>query len=139
MTFSHAVAPALVAKLPYDTLKQLAPVRQTTQASLLFVVRSDAPWRSIGELIAAAKAQPGRLSYGSSGSGSPTHLGGEVFKLATGADLLHVPFKGGPPATNAILAQQVDVLCTSAPHRRRVAALGQDRARGRGTAGLIGG
>lgn len=110
MTVSHAVAPGLVAQLPYDTERDLAPVLQTTRTSVLLIVHSDSPLRSVSELVVAAKAQPGRLTYASGGNGTPVHLAGEVFKWRAGVDIHHVPYKGAVAAVTALLAQQVDLL-----------------------------
>jgi tripartite-type tricarboxylate transporter receptor subunit TctC len=113
MTLSHAVAPGLIAQLPYDTARDLAPIEQTTQASILLVVRADAPLRSLPDLIKAAKSQPGRLTYASAGNGTPLHLAVEVFKWRAGVDIQHVPYKGALAAANALLGQQVDLLSTT--------------------------
>jgi tripartite-type tricarboxylate transporter receptor subunit TctC len=113
ITMSHAVAPALVARMPYDTTLDLAPVRQTTQGPLFLIVGTDAPWRTVSELIATAKAQPGRLTYASAGNATPLHLFGELFKSRTGTDILHIPYKGAVAATTALLGQQVDLLSSS--------------------------
>jgi len=113
MTFSHAVAPGLVAQLPYDTARDLAPVRQTTRASIFLVVRAESPLRSVPELVAAAKAQPGRLTYATPFNGTPPHLAAEVFKWRAGIDIHHVPYKGAPAAMTALLGEQVDLLSAS--------------------------
>ena len=110
----HAVAPSLVPQLPYDTARDLAPVRQTTQASMILVVRGGSPLRSLPELVAAAKAQPGRLAYASGGNGTPLHLAAEVFRLRAGVELHHVPYKGAAAAVAALLGEQVDLLITTA-------------------------
>lgn len=133
MTFSHAVAPGLVAQLPYDTARHLAAVRQTTQASLLLVVHVESPLRSVSELVAAAKSQPGRLTYASSGNGTPPHLVGEVFKLRAGVDIHHVPYKGAPASMTALLGQQVDLL--SAPAVTVVAPIRAGKLRAIATTG----
>jgi tripartite-type tricarboxylate transporter receptor subunit TctC len=110
----QAVAPSLVPKLPYDTARDLAPVRQTTRASMILVVRAASPLGSVAELVAAAKAQPGRLSYASGGNGSPQHLVAEVFRRDAGIDIQHVPYKGAGAAAAALLGEQVDLLFTTA-------------------------
>jgi tripartite-type tricarboxylate transporter receptor subunit TctC len=123
ITFSHVVAPAIVAQMQYDTARDLAPIRQTTQASLMLAVNTESPHRSIAELVAAIKAQPGHLTYASSGNAAPTHLFAEVFKSRIGADIRHIPYKGGGAATTALLGKQVDVLSTTG-----VAVIAQIRA-----------
>ena len=110
----QTVAPSLLPQVPYDTARDLAPVRQTTQASLILVVRSGSSLRSLPELVAAAKAQPGRLTYASGGNGTPLHLAAEVFKLRAGVDIHHVPYKGAVAAVAALLGEQVDLVITTA-------------------------
>jgi tripartite-type tricarboxylate transporter receptor subunit TctC len=113
MTFSHVVSPAIIAQLPYDTTRDLLPVRQTTQSSLIMAVSADSPHRTMAELVAAAKTQPGHLNYASSGNATPTHLFAEVFKLRTDTDLRHIPYKGGVAAATALLGKQVEILSTT--------------------------
>jgi tripartite-type tricarboxylate transporter receptor subunit TctC len=115
MTLSHAIAPGLIARLPYDTTRDLAPIRQTTSASILLVVRADSALRSVSQLVASAKSQPARVTYASPGNGTPLHLAAEVFKSRAGIDIYHVPYKGAPAALNALLAKEVDLLSTTAP------------------------
>jgi tripartite-type tricarboxylate transporter receptor subunit TctC len=114
MSPPQTVAPSLVPQLPYDTVRDLAPVRQTTRASMILVVRARSPLGSVPELIAAAKAQPGRLTYASAGNGTPQHLVAEVFKRDAGVDIRHVPYKGAGAAVAAMLGEQVDLLFTTA-------------------------
>lgn len=114
MSPPQVVAPSLVPQLPYDTARDLAPVRQTTRASMILVVRTGSPLRSIPELVAAAKAQPGRLTYASAGNGTPQHLAAEVLRRDAGVNIHHVPYKGGSAAVAALLGEQVDLLFTSA-------------------------
>jgi tripartite-type tricarboxylate transporter receptor subunit TctC len=109
----HTIAQSLVPQLPYDTARDIAPVRLVTRASLILVVRADSPLRSVPELVAEAKARPGRLSYSSSGNGTPPHLAAELFKLRAGIDVLHVPYSGSPAATAALLGTQVDLQFSS--------------------------
>lgn len=106
----HVVAPSLIPQLPYDTVRDLAPVAQVIWSSNILVVHNDAPWRSLADLIAAAKANPGRLSFASGGNAAPAHLAGESFKLAAGIDITHVPFKGTVPGVTAVLGRQVDMM-----------------------------
>ena len=110
----QVVAPALMSRMPYDTARDLAPVRETTRASMLLVVRAESPLRTVAALIATARAQPGRLTYGSAGNGTPQHLAAEAFKRAAGIDLHHVPYKGAPAAVSAMLGEQIDLMFTSA-------------------------
>ena len=110
---SHTINPALY-KLSYDVERDLAPVSLIASFPQLFAVNPSTPFKSIQEVIAAAKAQPGRLSYASAGNGSPSHIAGELLKLRTGVDLQHVPYKGGGPAITDTLAGQVPILCLTA-------------------------
>jgi len=98
-----AVSPAIYKNLPYDPVKSFAPVSLMAMVPSVLVVNPQVPVASAGELIAYARANPGKLTYGSAGSGSTSHLTTEYFKLATGTDILHVPYKGvGPMLTDLI-------------------------------------
>jgi tripartite-type tricarboxylate transporter receptor subunit TctC len=125
----QTVAPAIMDRMPYDTLRDLAPVRQTTRASLILVVRAGSPLDSLGRLVSAAKERPGALTYASAGNGTPQHLAAEAFKRAASIDVHHVPYKGAGAALAALLGEQVDVLFTTSvtagPHlqSRRLRAL----------------
>ena len=129
-----AVVPNIVANMPYDTLRDLAPVRELAWTSNVLVVRGDSPITSLHELIAAAKANPGKMSFASGGNGTPAHVMGELFKARTNVDLLHVPFKGAVEGITAVLAGHVDVMFASAggimPHVRagKLRALAQTTA-----------
>ena len=112
---SHTINPKLYAKLPFDVEKDFAPVSLAAYIPQLVAVHPDVPVKNIQELIAYAKARPGKLNYGSVGVGSPSHIAGELFKLKTGIDMVHVPFKGGGPAVTAALGGQIEVLIVSMP------------------------
>jgi len=110
-TSSGLVANPLLHKaLPYDPERDFAPVSLLVVNTQLLVVLASLPVRSVAELIAHAKANPGRLAYGSVGGGSPNHLAMELFKAATGTDMLHVPYKGSGPAVTELLAGQVQLM-----------------------------
>lgn len=109
----QVVAPSLLPHLPYDTARDLTPVRQTTRASMILVVGASSPFGSVSELVAAAKRQPGRLTYASAAIGAPQHLAAEVFKRDAGVDILHVPYKGAPAAAAAVLGGEVNLLFTT--------------------------
>lgn len=128
MTLSHAIAPGLLARLPYDTTRDFTPLRQTTQASILLVVRADSALRSVPQLLDAANSQPGRVTYASPGNGTPLHLAAEVFKRRAGIDIYHVAYKGAPAAMNALLGKEVDLLSTTAPAVLGAIRSGQLRA-----------
>ena len=102
--------PSLFAKLPYDAMRDFAPVSLLASAPVVLIVHPSVPARSLKELIALAKARPGELNFATGGSGSATHLGTELFKLAAGVDLVHIPYKGTGPATLAVLSGQVAIM-----------------------------
>jgi tripartite-type tricarboxylate transporter receptor subunit TctC len=101
---THAIAPGLYPKLPYDPINDYAPITQLTSSPLVLAVSPALKVNSVAELIAAAKAQPGKINYASTGNGTAVHIAGEAFRKATGIDVLHVPYKGGPQAITAMLS-----------------------------------
>jgi tripartite-type tricarboxylate transporter receptor subunit TctC len=101
---THAVNPSLYAKMPYDAAKDFAPITLIAITPNVLVVNAASPVNNVKEFIAYAKANPGKLAFGSGSNGSAGHLAGELFKVETGTDAVHVPFKGGAPATQALLA-----------------------------------
>ncbi len=115
-----AINPAAYRSLPFDVLKDLAPITNIAAVPNIMTVNPSVPAKTIAELVAIAKTQPGKLSYGSSGNGSVSHLMGEQFKIATGTDLVHVPYRGLGPALNDAIGGQIQVLFdnlpTSLPH-----------------------
>ena len=125
-----AVSMSLVPNRGYDTLRDLAPITQAVNVTSILVVHPSVPARSVKELLALARAQPGRLNYGSSGAGTVTHLAGELLKLMGRVDITHVPYKGAAPAMTAILSGEVDLTYENSllivPHIRsgKVRALG---------------
>ena len=127
---THSINPALRKNLPYDTLKAFAPVTLVAQSPLVFVAHPALKAGSIKELIALAKAQPGRINYASSGPGTGGHMSVELLKSLTGIDLVHIPYKGAGPALIDVVAGQVQIICTSPlpamPHVKagRLRALG---------------
>lgn len=110
---THSINPALRKSLPYDTLKDFAPITMVAQSPLVFVANQSLGVSSIKELIAAAKAKPGRINYASSGPGTGGHMSVELLKSMTGIDLVHIPYKGAGPALTDLIAGQVQVMCTS--------------------------
>jgi tripartite-type tricarboxylate transporter receptor subunit TctC len=106
---SNAIAPALYPKLPYDALRDLVPITLVGTSPNVLVVNPAVPAKSLAELVANAKAQPGRLTYASSGPGSLQHIAAELFKSMAGVDLVHVPFKGSGQAIVDLVAGQVDM------------------------------
>jgi tripartite-type tricarboxylate transporter receptor subunit TctC len=112
---SHTVNPAIYAKLPFDTLKDFEPVGTVASLPQILVAHPAFPANSVAELIAMAKAKPGTLAYASVGVGSPGHLAGELFKLRTGTQMTHVPYRGGGPAVTDVMGGQVPLLWVSIP------------------------
>jgi tripartite-type tricarboxylate transporter receptor subunit TctC len=104
---TFTVNPALRAKLPYDPQKSFESVGMLGTSPLVLLANPAVPARSVKEVIALAKAKPGKLAYGSFGSGTTSHIAGEMFKLAAGIDLLHVAYKGSAPAMTDLIAGQV--------------------------------
>ena len=107
---THAVNPSLFPKMPYDAVKDFAPISLVAITPNVLVVNSSLPVNSVKELIAYAKANPGKLAFGSGSNGSAGHLAGELLKADTGVDMIHVPFKGGAPATQALLAGDTQLM-----------------------------
>jgi tripartite-type tricarboxylate transporter receptor subunit TctC len=109
---THGINPAL-SKLPYDAVKDFAPITLVAEAPGVLVVHPSVPAKNVKELIALAKAKPGELSYASAGNGTAPHISGELFKMMTGTDLVHVPYKGSAPATTDTLAGHTQVMFPS--------------------------
>ena len=101
---THAVNPSLYAKMPYDAVRDFAPITLIATTPNVLVVNAATPVNSVKEFIAWTKANPGKLAFGSGSNGSAGHLAGELYKVETGTDAVHIPFKGGAPATQALLA-----------------------------------
>jgi tripartite-type tricarboxylate transporter receptor subunit TctC len=110
---THSVNPALRKSLPYDTLKDFVPITLVAQSPLVFVAHPSLGVGNIKELIAAARAKPGRINYASSGAGTGGHMSVELLKSMTGIDLVHIPYKGAGPALTDLLGGQVQLMCTS--------------------------
>jgi tripartite-type tricarboxylate transporter receptor subunit TctC len=101
---THAIAAGLYPKLPYDPIGDFAPITQLTGSPLVLAASPQFAAANVAELVAAAKAQPGKINYASTGNGTAVHIAGEAFRKAAGIDVLHVPYKGGPQATTAVLS-----------------------------------
>ena len=106
---THGAHPALYAKLPYDPVRDFSPIVLTVGAPYLLTAHPSLPVASLRELIAFAKARPGQLNYASAGNGSTHHLCGELLKSMAGIALVHVPYKGAPPATMAVLSGEMSM------------------------------
>jgi tripartite-type tricarboxylate transporter receptor subunit TctC len=110
-----AVNPSLYPKLPYDPVKDFAPIAWVARVPNVLVVHPSVPAKSIKELAAYLKTQPGKLNYGSGGNGSAANLATEYFKMQTGTSLVHIPYRGTAPAVNDLIAGQIQFMFTGAP------------------------
>jgi tripartite-type tricarboxylate transporter receptor subunit TctC len=110
---THATNPSLMASLPYDTLRDFAPVSMVGWQSMVLLANPSFPAKTVKEVIALAKAQPGRIDYGASDSGSAPHLAGELFKMMAGIDLTPVYYKGTAPALTDLIAGHIPLMFVS--------------------------
>ncbi|MEN3297512.1 MAG: hypothetical protein V7642_6765 [Burkholderiales bacterium] len=122
-SFHHAVLPSLMPKLSYDIKKDFTPVSFVAQYDIFLVAHPSVPAKSIKELIALAKKEPGKITYASAGSGGGTHLAGELFKLQAGVDLLQIAYKGSAAAMTDVLGGQVNLMfadgAVAVPHIKK--------------------
>jgi tripartite-type tricarboxylate transporter receptor subunit TctC len=123
-----AVNPALGVKMPYDPLRDFAPIGLMVYVPFLLVVNGDLPVRNVKELVDLAKAQPGKLNFASPGVGTPNHLGIELLNMVAGVKLVHVPYKGGALAVNDLVAGRVQVLFSGLPQVSGMMKAGRLRA-----------
>ena len=107
--------PALKENLPYNPVRDFSPVSLIATSSFILAVNPGVPAKSVQELIALAKASPGKLNYASAGTGSSLHMAGELFKHATGTDMLHVPYKGTGPAMTDLIGGRVQLIFSTMP------------------------
>jgi tripartite-type tricarboxylate transporter receptor subunit TctC len=112
---SHTINPKLYDKLPFDVERDFVPISLAALIPQILVVHPSVPANNVQELIALAKANPGKLNYASVGTGSPGHIAGELFKIKTGVDIVHIPYKGGGPAVVDTIGGQVQLLFVSMP------------------------
>ena len=121
-TVQHIVNPFLFAALPFDPVRDFAPVTLISKAHIVLITHPESPAHTLRELIAAAKARPGQINWGSAGNGSTSHLAVELFKVNAGADVVHVPYKGTQPALTDLVGGRIPVMfdgvITSLPHIR---------------------
>jgi tripartite-type tricarboxylate transporter receptor subunit TctC len=126
--FSHAVAPALM-NLNFDTIKDLTAVSQVASVPLFLFASEKSPYHSVADVVAAAKAKPGTVTYASSGVGSSAHLGAELFARKVGINLVHVPYRGGAQTVQSLLSGDVELMWdTPAPTTHSFVADGKLRA-----------
>lgn len=125
-----AISPNMQSKPPLNVLTELQPIAQTTTGQMLLATTPSSPFRSVKDVIAHARQNPGKLNYASSGNGTPGHVGFELFKSMTGTDIVHVPYKGGAAGTADLMAGRVQLMLESTnsitPHAKagRVRGLG---------------
>lgn len=112
---THTINPSLYKNMPYDAIKDFAPITRVAMVPNLLVANKDAPFNTVPELIAYGKANPGKLSFGSSGNGTTLHLSGELFKLKTGVNMTHIPYKGSSPAVADLISGQIDMIFDNMP------------------------
>ena len=121
-TIAHNAAQSMYSNLAYDPAKDLKPVILISEAASVLVVHTSVAARSVPELLALARAEPGKLTYGSAGMGSALHMAGELFRMMGAVDITHVPYKGGGPALNDLIGGQIqlmfDTIPTALPHIR---------------------
>ncbi|MBS0508010.1 MAG: tripartite tricarboxylate transporter substrate binding protein [Proteobacteria bacterium] len=112
---THAINQALYKKMPFDPVKDFAPISRVATVPNLLVANPKEPYKTVKELIAYAKQHPGKVTFGSPGSGASPHVSGELFKSMTGTDLLHVPYKGSAPAMTDLLGGQINIMFDNMP------------------------
>jgi len=127
-TGTMVINPAIYTKSPYETLKDFQPVARTAQQPLALIVNKDVPVNTLKEFISYAKANPGKLNYGSAGNGGISHLVPEMLKSETGIFLVHIPFKGSAPAFTDLIAGHVQFMAESVPQAANYAKQGKVKA-----------
>jgi tripartite-type tricarboxylate transporter receptor subunit TctC len=109
----HAINPHLIRNLPFDSLRDFSMITTTATSPMVMIVHANSPSKSVQELLTLAKSQPGKLNFGSGGNGGITHLTGELFKLAAGINIVHVPYKSIAPAVTDLLGGQIQIAFSS--------------------------
>lgn len=113
----HPLNQFIYPSLPYDTFKDFTAISEIASSPLAIVVAKDSPYKSLGDLLAAAKKEPDKLSYGMSGNGTSAHLAGELLKYMAGVKIISIPYKGGAPALTAVIAGEIPSASTRLPKR----------------------
>jgi len=129
-TISNAISASLYKKLSFDFIRDTTPIAGLMQLTNIMVVPPSLPVKTVPDFIALAKAKPGELSFASSGNGTSPHMSGELFKLATGIDIIHVPYRGSAPAYPDLMTAKVHVLFDNLPGAIEFVRSGQLRALG---------
>src|SRR5258707_9713551 len=111
----HATNPFLYPKIPYDTFKDFTPISLLASSPNILLVRADSPFKTLGDMIAQARAKPGSLSFGHAGTGTSTHLAGELLKNLAHVDLNAIPYKGGAPSINDLMGGQIPMSFNNGP------------------------
>src|ERR1700720_804030 len=124
----HATNPFLYPKIPYDTFKDFAPISLLASSPNILLVRADSPFKTLGDMIAQARSKPGSLSFGDAGTGTSTHLAGELLKNLAKIDLNAIPYKGGAPSINDLLGGQIPMSFNNGPESVGQIAAGTVRA-----------
>lgn len=112
---THAINASLYKRMPFDPVRDFAPITRVANAPNLLVANPAQPYKSVGELIAYARANPAKVTYGSSGNGTSIHLSGELFKSMTKLDMQHIPYKGSAPAVADLLSNQIAIMFDNMP------------------------
>jgi tripartite-type tricarboxylate transporter receptor subunit TctC len=124
----HATNPFLYPKLPYDTFKDFTPISLLASSPNILLVKADSPFKTLGDVIAEAKAKPGSLSFAHAGTGTSTHLAGELLRSLAKIDIAAIPYKGGAPAMNDLLSGQIQLSFNNGPESVGQIAAGTVRA-----------
>ena len=114
-TVAHTMAPGIYKTLPYDFMKELDPIGLVALTPNVLIVNPALPVKTVAELVAYIKANPGKVNYGSAGKGSTEHLSGELFRSLTGTDILHIPYKGGAPMMTDLMGGQIQMAIETSP------------------------
>ena len=112
---TQSINPSLYKKMPYDAAKDFVPITRAAMVPNLLVVNKDAPFNTLPEMMAYGKANPGKLTYGSSGNGTTLHLSGELFNLMSGSKITHIPYKGSTPAVADLMGGQISMIFDNMP------------------------
>lgn len=122
------INPNVQRRMPFDPMKDLAPIAPLVTTANVLVVNKDQPWRKVSELLADAKAHPGKVAYGSAGTGGTNHLSGALLEKATGTQMTHVPYKGNAPAMTDVIGGQISMMFDVVASARPFIASGKVRA-----------
>jgi tripartite-type tricarboxylate transporter receptor subunit TctC len=125
---SHTINPGLYSKLAFDTEQDFVPISQVASLPQILVANNDAPFKTLADLIAAAKLKPGSVNFGSVGAGSPGHIAGELLDLKAGTKMQHIPYRGGGPAMIDLLGGTIPVLWVSIPAAAQQVKAGKVKA-----------